>query len=67
AIGKLAPNLKVVARCKTDGVIEAVEDKERGIYATQWHPEQSFRRGDPIERKFFENFVAICKGGKTSG
>ena len=61
AIGKVAPNLKVVARCKTDGVIEAVEDKERGIFATQWHPEQSFHTGDPIENKFFENFIERCR------
>ena len=60
AIGKLAPNLKVVARCKSDGVIEAIEDKERHIFATQWHPEQSFHTGDPIEKKFFSNFIKLC-------
>ena len=60
AIGKLAPNLKVVARCKTDGVIEAVEDKERHIFATQWHPEQSFHTGDALEKKFFQNFIKLC-------
>jgi len=60
AIGKLAPNLKAVARCKTDGVIEAIEDKERHIFATQWHPEQSYHTGDAIEKKFFENFLKTC-------
>lgn len=60
AINKLAPNLKVVARCKTDGVIEAVEDKERHVYATQWHPEQSFHTGCEIEKKFFQNFIKAC-------
>ena len=60
AIGKLAPNLSVVARCKSDGVIEAVEDKERYIYATQWHPEQSYHTGEEIEKKFFENFLIRC-------
>lgn len=61
AIGRLAPNLKVVARCKTDGVIEAVEDAERRIYATQWHPEQSYHVGDAIEKKFFESFLEKCR------
>ena len=61
AIDKLAPNFRVVAKSRADGVIEAIEDRERKIFAIQWHPEQSFRRGDPIERKFFENFVALCK------
>lgn len=65
AIGTLAPNLKVVARCKTDGVIEAVEDKERHVYATQWHPEQSYRTGDAIEKKFFKNFLQQCAKTKA--
>ena len=61
AIDRLAPSLTVVARCKSDGVIEAVEDKERSIFATQWHPEQSYHTGDPIEKRFFENFLECCK------
>ena len=60
AIDRLAPNLRVVARSKKDNVIEAVEDKERRIFATQWHPELSYRMGDPIEKKFFENFIRLC-------
>lgn len=60
AINKLAPNFRIVARNKADGVIEAVEDRERGVFATQWHPEQSFRRGDAIEKLFFKNFIAHC-------
>ena len=64
AIDKLAPNFRVVARSSKDGVIEAVEDRTRHVYATQWHPEQSFRRGDPVEREFFKNFVALCEAVK---
>lgn len=59
-IGKLAPGLDVVAK-SADGVIEAVECKEKKIFATQWHPEQSFHTGDAIENKFIENFIECCK------
>ena len=59
-IGKLAPGLDVVAK-SADGVIEAVEWKEKKIFATQWHPEQSFHTGDAIENKFIENFIECCK------
>jgi len=58
-IGRLAPCLTVAARTR-DGVIEAVECREKHVYATQWHPEQSFHTGDVIEHKFFENFLAEC-------
>ena len=62
-IDKLAPALEVVAR-SDDGVIEAVESKELKVFATQWHPEQSFHTGDPIENKFFENFLKCCESAK---
>ncbi len=51
-----------VAATTDDGVIEAVENKERRIFATQWHPELNFSMGDPIEQKFFENFIKVCQG-----
>lgn len=60
AIDKLAPGLRTVA-VSEDGVIEAVEWKEKKIFATQWHPERSFAEGDSIENKFFENFIELCK------
>ncbi len=60
AIDRLAPGLKIVAE-SDDGVIEAVEWKEKRIFATQWHPERSFAEGDPNENKFFENFINLCK------
>ena len=62
-IDDLAPGFKVAARSK-DGVIEAIEWKERNIYATQWHPEQSFHTGDPLENKFIENFLKCCEATK---
>ena len=62
-IDDLAPALEVVARTD-DGVIEAVESKELKLFATQWHPELSFHTGNPIENKFFENFLKCCEGIK---
>ena len=60
-IDKLAPGLEAVAWTK-DGVIEAVENKEMRIYATQWHPELSFDvYEDPVENKFIENFINLCR------
>lgn len=59
-IDKLAPGLQVAA-WSDDGVIEAVEWKEKKIFATQWHPELSFQIGDSIEQKLFENFLHCCE------
>jgi len=59
-IGRLASDLEAVAVTR-DGVIEAVENREKKIFATQWHPEQSFHRGDATEHKFFENFLRLCE------
>ncbi len=60
AIDRLAPGFEVVAETD-DGVIEAIECKEKRIFATQWHPERNFAEGDPIENKFFENFINLCR------
>ena len=59
-IGKLAPGLDAVA-ATDDGVIEAVENKEKRIFATQWHPELCYQTGEGIEKKFFENFLKSCE------
>ncbi len=59
-IDRLGEGLRVVATAD-DGVIEAVENREKKIVAVQWHPEQNFHVGDPVEQKFFENFVEACK------
>ena len=62
-IDKLGEGLEVVAHTD-DGVIEAIENKAMHVYATQWHPEQSYHTGDSIEHKFFENFLKECKNCK---
>ena len=59
-IDRLGYNLKAVAY-SSDQVIEAVENKEDKIFATQWHPERSFSVGNPIENKIFENFFELCR------
>lgn len=59
-VDRLAEGFTVVATAE-DGVIEAMENKEKRIFATQWHPELHFSMGDPIEQKFFENFIEVCR------
>jgi len=59
-IVKLGEGLTVVAKAD-DGVIEAVENKEKRIFATQWHPEQSYHADPSVEKKFFENFLECCR------
>ena len=63
-IGRLAEFFEPVAVCD-DGVIEAIENREKRVFATLWHPEQSFHDGDEIEHKFFENFLNICEKTKN--
>ena len=64
-LDRVAPNLRVVATTD-DGVIEAVEDSERHIYATQWHPELSMDLLAPeIEQNFFRNFIRVCEECKN--
>ena len=60
AIDRLGDSLECIAT-SDDGVIEAIECREKRIFATQWHPERSFSEGNPIENKFFENFINLCK------
>ena len=59
-LGRVADGFDVVAR-SVDGVVEAIENKEKKIFATEWHPELSYHNGDVIERKFFKNFVECCR------
>lgn len=59
-IDNLAPCLDVVALSE-DGIIEAVECREKKVFATQWHPELSYHADDPIENRLFENFIELCK------
>ena len=71
-IDRLAPALTVTAINKKDGLIEAVENREMGIFAAQWHPEQVYNTmewvpktySDPREKKLLENFLALCRERK---
>jgi len=57
---KVAQGFEVVARSK-EGIIEAIECKEKNIFAVQWHPELNYNAEDHIEDKFFKNFIKCCK------
>lgn len=60
AVDKLAPKFRAVA-VTDDGIIEALECKEKNIFATQWHPElAAIRMGNNTEMKFFKNFLDTC-------
>jgi len=63
AIGKLAPELRVVAQ-SSDGVIEAVELKEGGegqpfLLGVQFHPERLIDR-NAVFLQVFRGFVEAC-------
>jgi len=58
-LGRLADGLDVVATTD-DGVAEAIEDKSRRLFATQYHPELCFHTGNETEAKYFENFFKLC-------
>lgn len=63
---RVAPDFSVVATTD-DGIVEALEWKKKNIYATQWHPEQSYHRGGELENKFFENFLKRCEECRLGG
>lgn len=54
--------LRITARSKDDGVIEALEGTapDHYILAVQWHPERSFNTDQP-SRKLFEAFVNAAR------
>lgn len=55
-IKNIGTNLKIVAKCCEDGVIEGVEyEGDFYMAGVQWHPE-----GMEDELKLFEEFVQIC-------
>ena len=49
--------VKRVADAATDGVVEAIEDPDRGFFGTQFHPEDHTVAGDTVMVKFFEFLV----------
>ena len=63
AIGTPGDNLRIVARCPQDGVIEAIEGgqsqgnaNEHFVLGVQWHPERSFEIS-PSSKALFVRFV----------
>lgn len=60
ALDRVAEGFKVVAR-SDDGIVEAIEWKEKNVFGTQYHPELAFRINDPVELKLFENFFRVCE------
>lgn len=62
AVGRLASGLRTAAQAE-DGVIEAVENPEKRIYAVQWHPERmAFNRSrlDTVDGRYlFEFFLNL--------
>jgi len=57
----IGDGLRVVARCKEDGVIEALEgtSPEHFVLAVQWHPERT--TNDEPSRAIFRSFVEAAR------
>ena len=58
SVAAVGEGLRVVARCREDGVVEAVEGTSPGhfVLAVQWHPERSVDE-DATSRAIFAAFV----------
>lgn len=63
ALDRLAPGFRVVARTD-DGIVEAIEWKEKKLFATQFHPELGWRMNNPKDLAIFENFFRLCEETK---
>lgn len=61
AIDALGEALLVTARCRQDGVIEAVEgaDPDHWLMGVQWHPERTLSSGT-ASLALFRAFIAAC-------
>lgn len=61
SVKALAPGFKITARA-SDGVIEAIEAEDRGIFClgVQWHPEEMWER-DPLQFRLFKCFNEAAK------
>jgi putative glutamine amidotransferase len=59
--GEIGDCLRVVARCKEDGIVEALEgtSPEHFVLAVQWHPERS--TGDAPSRAIFSSLVEAAR------
>ena len=58
-INKLGSGLEVTAQ-SDEGIIEAIEHKEKMMFGFQWHPEISLREDLSPEHKIFERFLECC-------
>jgi putative glutamine amidotransferase len=55
----LAPSLAIMARCKDDGLTEAVYMPDKPfVWGVQWHPECAL--DDPASHALFKKFVDAC-------
>jgi putative glutamine amidotransferase len=62
----IGTDLKIVARCLEDGVIEAIEgtDPEHFVIAVQWHPERSVNDGPEVSetaKAIFRAFIEAAR------
>lgn len=56
---KIGKGLRVIAKAK-DGIPEAIENQEEGVFAVQWHPENLWE-SMPEEKKLFAHFFEIVQ------
>ena len=63
---RIGDGLRIVARCKEDGVIEALEgtSPEHFVLAVQWHPERTTT--DEPSRAIFRTFVEAARAKQAS-
>lgn len=62
SVDRVGNELRIVARCPDDGVVEAVEgtSPEHFVLAVQWHPERSVEE-DAVSRAIFSTFVKAAQ------
>lgn len=59
AIKKLADDFKISALSK-DGVIEAIEHKNKPIFGVQWHPEMLLSENEENALLLMKRFIRYC-------
>jgi putative glutamine amidotransferase len=59
----IGTGLRIVARCPTDGIIEAVEgtSPDHFVLAVQWHPERSTEEEDEAARAIFRALISATE------
>ena len=46
---------------RSEGIIEAIQHKEKNVFGVQWHPERCFRGENPAEIKKFNRLGYIFR------